>query len=194
MNTWYRELKQIFFGKLDGIDKHCEMHDLTAAHRVERMELRAQLDRLMKKEESKWKQRAKIDELLEGDGNTSFFHAKPNGRRRNNNIRHLDQEDGRIEGIKILWIISLIIVKKLFGHPESSPISLNTDNPRTVPRNVTDKLTSTFSLEEIKLAVFGMAHNESPSLDGFTTKFYQHYWELVKHDLKALLMIFIVVP
>ena len=45
-------------GKLDGTDKHCGMHDLTLANRVEQMELRTQLNRLMKQEESKWKQRA----------------------------------------------------------------------------------------------------------------------------------------
>ena len=44
-----------------------------------------------------------------------------------------------------------------------------------------------FSLEEIKKVVFKMAHNKSPGPDGFTAEFYQHYWELVKFDLKAML-------
>ena len=109
-DTWYRDWNKKNLGKLDGIDKHFEMHDLTAANRVEKMELRARLDRLMKQEESKCKQWAKIDELFEGDGNTSFFHAKPNGRKRKINIRHFDQEHARIEGIKILCIYHLILI------------------------------------------------------------------------------------
>lgn len=52
----------------------------------------------MKQEELKWEQRAKITEVLEGEGNTKYLHAKANGRHRKNKINYLDQEDGRIEG------------------------------------------------------------------------------------------------
>ena len=45
------------------------------------MELRAQLDRLLSQEEAKWKQTTKIDELVDGDCNTKYFHAKANGRK-----------------------------------------------------------------------------------------------------------------
>lgn len=76
--------------------------------------------------------------------------------------------------------------KNLFGHPEVSSISLNIDNPKTVSANAGNKLVAEFSLEEIKNVVFKMAHNKSPAPDGFTAEFYQHFSELVKHDLKAL--------
>lgn len=39
-----------------------------------------------------------MEELLEGDSNTKFFHAKANDGRRNNKITCLEQEEGRIEG------------------------------------------------------------------------------------------------
>lgn len=41
-------------------------------------------------------------------------------------------------------------------------------------------------MEEIKNIVSGMAHNKSPGPDGFMGEFYQHFWELVKFDLKKL--------
>lgn len=53
MNVWYRELKKYILGKLDEIDKHCEIYGLRAEDRQEQMELRAQLDRLLKQEEAK---------------------------------------------------------------------------------------------------------------------------------------------
>ena len=72
----YIELKKDILLKLDLIDKHYEKNGLTVADRKEQMELRAQLDRLLQQEEAKWKQRAKVDEIFEGDSNTKFFHAK----------------------------------------------------------------------------------------------------------------------
>ena len=57
---------------------------------------------MLGQEEAKWKQRAKVDELIGGDNNTKYFHAKANGRRRKNRITVLDQEEGKIEGDKNL--------------------------------------------------------------------------------------------
>ena len=54
------------------------------------------------KRNSKWKQREKINEMIDEDSNTKYFHAKANGRRRKNKIIVLDQEDGRVEGEKNL--------------------------------------------------------------------------------------------
>lgn len=100
MNVWCRELKKHILEKLDAIDKHCELYGWTAEDRQEQLELRAQLDRLLEQEEAKWKQRVKIDELLDEDGNTKYFHAKDNGRRRKIKIARLEQEEGKIEGDK----------------------------------------------------------------------------------------------
>ena len=46
-------------------------------------------------------------------------------------------------------------------------------------------LTAPFS-EEVKLVVFDMEHNKAPGPDGFPTKFYQFFWEVVKPDLMNL--------
>lgn len=52
-------LKYILF-KLDNIDKHCDVYGLTSDMRQEQIDLRAQLDRIMKTGRVEWKQRAKM--------------------------------------------------------------------------------------------------------------------------------------
>ena len=171
INACYRELKKKILSKLDKIDKQCEIYGLTAADRVEQMEHMAQLDRLLRQEEAKLKQRAKIDEILIGNCNTKYFHAKANGRHRRNKITISDQDKGRIEGDKQLLDYITSFYKNLFGHPEVSHISLNIDDPAIVPLLAKEALISEFSLDEIKKAVFQMAHNKSPGPDGFSLNF-----------------------
>lgn len=163
------------------------MFGLTTDMTQEQKDLRAQLDRIMKQDELKWKHRAKFTEILEGEGNTKYLHAKANDRRRKNKMNSLDQEEGKIEGDKFLIEYITNFYKKLFGHPVVSNISLEVEDPKTIPRGAREKLTTAFSLEEIKEVVFKMSHNKSPGPDGFTSKFYQHFWELIKFDLKALI-------
>ena len=162
MNAWYIELKKDILLKLDIIDKNCEINGLTAADRKEQIALRAQLDRLLKQEEAKWKQRAKINEILEGDSNTKFFHAKANGRLRRNKINRLEQAEGIIEGDKNLIDYITTFYKKLFGPPDNSSVSLNIDNPIRIQEGCENKLVEEASLEEMKKVVFKMTHNKSP--------------------------------
>lgn len=70
MNAWYRDLKKHILMQLDDIDKYCEVHGLTADMRQNQKDLRAQLDRLMKQEELKWKQKGKVKEILQVASNT----------------------------------------------------------------------------------------------------------------------------
>lgn len=48
MNGWYRDLKKDILGKLDAIDRKCEIYGMTADDRKEQTDLRALLDRLLK--------------------------------------------------------------------------------------------------------------------------------------------------
>jgi hypothetical protein len=47
-------------------------------------------------------------------------------------------------------------------------------------------LTSPFTEEEVRLAIFQMEHNKAPGPDGFPPEFYQVLWGLIKDDLMAL--------
>ena len=82
MDAWYKKIKIEIIKELDDIDKRAERMGLTAAERTEQKELRMQLKRIMTQEEMKWMQRYKDKEITDGDGNTIYYHARVNGRRR----------------------------------------------------------------------------------------------------------------
>ena len=48
--------------------------------------LNDRLTELLREEELKWYQRAKVKHLLEGDANTKYFHLLANGRHRKTRI------------------------------------------------------------------------------------------------------------
>ena len=154
--------------------------------RQEQLELRAQLDRLLSQEEAKWKQRGKIKEILQGDSNTKYLHAKANGRRRKNMITALNQAEGLITEEKEIVDYITNFYKNLFGQPDCNSIVLQIENPELVPNSDIGKLTEPFTEKEVKEVVFKMAHNKSPGPDGFNVEFYQHFWELIKTDLMNL--------
>ena len=133
------------------------------------------------------RQHCKNTEIKEGDMNTRYFHAKANGRRRKNHIISLDQEEGKIEGEQELKKYITDYYKNLFCKPDIANVRLDIDNANRISQEEADELVKPFSMEEIKKAVFQMEHNKSPGPDGFTAEFDQHFWELVKIDLHAML-------
>lgn len=108
-----------------------------------------------------------------------------NGKHRKKRIFSLDHEDGKIEGQNNLKNYISNFYKKLFGEPEDSLLSLDEDlyqDIAKVSQTENDFLTSHFSEEEVKDAIFQMEHNKAPRPDGFPAEFYQRFWEVIKKD------------
>jgi hypothetical protein len=77
----------------------------------------------------------------------------------------------------------------LFGRPLENSLwlveSLIDDIPQvTAEENLV--LVEEFTEEEVRKAIFQMEHNKASGPNGFSTEFYQIFWDLVKGDLMAL--------
>jgi len=59
--------------------------------------LNERLAELLREEELKWYQRAKVKHLIQGDANTKYFHLLANGRHRKTQIFQLEDGDTIIE-------------------------------------------------------------------------------------------------
>ncbi|KAM0896124.1 hypothetical protein ACQ4PT_023387 [Festuca glaucescens] len=72
---------------------------------------------------------------------------------------------------------------------EESNFSLDETRTEDIPQvsqAENNFLTSTYSEEEVRKAVFQMEHNKAPGPDGFPAEFYQSFWDVIKIDLLAL--------
>lgn len=136
-------------------------------------------------EEILWKTRARQHWLKEGDGNTKFFHATANGRRRANTITMVEDGGNIIhrEEDKRNYFYSYF--KGLFAPTDNDRTSIGdwselfSDGPSL---NHAD-LTLPFSMEEIKKATFQLGGDKAPGPDGFNLRFFQVFWEMIKTDL-----------
>jgi len=155
--------------------------------------LNERLAELLREEELKWYQRAKVKHLIQGDANTKYFHLLANGRHRKTRIFQLEDGNTIIEGDAQLKQHITSYYKNLFGPPDRSNVELDEHLVQDIPQvsNLENEyLIEELSKSEIRSAVFLMEHNKAPGPDGFPSEFYQAFWDLLKDDLMALFMKF----
>ena len=151
--------------------------------------LKERLVLLLREEEIKWYERAKVKTLLEGDDNTRFFHLVANGRHQKQHIYKLENDQGVVIGDDQLKKHITQFYKNFFVTPDVSEITLMENQILDIPQvsqEENDVLISEFTKTEVKDVVFQMEHNKAPGPDGFPVEFYQVFWNLIKDDLMAL--------
>jgi hypothetical protein len=82
----YKKEKITIPNKLDELDKKAETAILNEFELDLKHVLNERLAELLREEELKWYQRAKVKHLLEGDANTKYYHLLANGRHRKTHI------------------------------------------------------------------------------------------------------------
>ncbi|OAY79521.1 Ribonucleoside-diphosphate reductase large subunit [Ananas comosus] len=137
-------------------------------------------------EEILWKTRAKQLWLKEGDGNTKFFHAVANGRKRNNSIETIENDAGQqISNEELKRSFFFRSFTQAFGQADDNPPSFG-DWSGLYQSNILpnpDSLTTPFTLDEVKVATFQLGSDKAPGPDGFPLLFFQTFWESVKEDI-----------
>jgi hypothetical protein len=183
----YKKSRAHLVDNIDRLDKLAESSTLSVADRELLYTCRHHLKIIQKEEEMKWLQRSKEKELMEGDGNTKYYHLKANGRRRKSRIISLNQEGGVIEGQDNLKKYITNFYKNLFGKPLPSSLNLSPTGVDRITEEDRVFLTKKFTLQEIKEAVFAMEPNKAAGPDGFNAEFYQAFWGVISDDLYNLI-------
>jgi hypothetical protein len=179
--------------KLDELDKKAETSQLSPNELTLKIYIDERLATILREEEIRFFQRAKVKHLLEGDNNTKYFQSVANSKHQKQRIYSLEDNDGtRIEEVDLKSHITNFY-KSLFGKPNQNSISLEESITHDIPQ-VSDIenaiLTAPFIVDEVCEAIFHMEHNKALGPDGFPAEFYQVFWEIIKDDLLALFMEF----
>ncbi|CAN0838786.1 Transposon TX1 uncharacterized 149 kDa protein [Linum grandiflorum] len=139
---------------------------------------------LLQHEETFWRQRAKHFWLSERDLNTKYFHGVANGRTKWKHIDRLKADDGTWqETNEALAATAKAYFAALFTAQGShvEPVVSSLESRISAEDNA--QLTSPFTKEEFRLALFNMNPNKSPTPDGFNPGFYQKFWDLLGDDI-----------
>ncbi|OMO86377.1 reverse transcriptase [Corchorus capsularis] len=149
-------------------------------------ELRLELANLIRKEETLWAMKSRIDWLLEGDNNTSFFHKSTIVRRRFNRIVALKDDNNN-------WLYDencknhvVEFFKSLYSTEVSSCCLVPYDAPpgiRKVSAESLDRLVCIPFCDDIKDALWSLKPFKAPGPDGLHAGFFQKCWSDVGNNL-----------
>jgi hypothetical protein len=147
-----------------------------------------ELEFLLAQDDERWKQRATVNWLKNGDRNTRFYHACVNQRRSSNRILRI------VDAACVVWEsqddIQTAFLQYFPGLFTAGPMrelevclqSLN----RRVSDEMNGELLRTFTKEEIGFALKQMAPLKVSGPDGLPADFFQKHWDLMGDEFFQL--------
>ena len=154
--------------------------------RNRRTQVSADLEHLMLREETSWRQKSRALWLKEGDKNSKFFHAMANSHRSSNSILSLD-----IDGVQstcpdairnhiVDFYQSLFNVEGRY-HPRMDGVAFD-----SISESDAVWLERPFGEDEVHIAVQSCEGDKAPGPDGYPMAFFQRCWEVVGGDVGCL--------
>lgn len=143
--------------------------------------------RLNNLEEQLLFQRAKINWIKMGDGNNKYFHAVLKSKYQHTSMRGLLNNAGEYQTDQgEMETIVVDFYRDLVGKTAHQLKGINIVDMRKGAQ-LTDiqkqELISPVTEKEIKDALFSIDDNTAPGIDGYGSKFFKTYWEIVKKDV-----------
>lgn len=159
-----------------------QQQDQSPQAQAKEKELQIEHEKILLMQERFWHQRSRVSWIMYGDRNSKFFHASTLIRRRRNEIRAIQREDGT-------WLSSETEIRQAFvAHfkdiykgvstysiHECYPIELLQGLPK-IPQSMHQCLTELPSAQEIHRALMAIGPHKAAGPDGFDAKTIQDNW------------------
>ncbi|XP_042958109.1 uncharacterized protein LOC122293655 [Carya illinoinensis] len=156
--------------------------------------LQSEIGFLLDQEDARWKQRAKVHWLTKGDRNTKFYHACVNQRRKKNNIKQIEDEEGRVLSSKEEVAIGFWLhFKQVYqsANPSERTIQQCLSGVRhRISQHKREYMDREFTSEEVLVALKQMSPFKSPGPDGFNAGFFQDHWDIVGSEVMQAVLNF----
>ena len=179
--------KRRLMSRLDGIQRALALSPLVSLVELER-KLQADLYCVLRQEEELWTLKSRVNWLISGDRNTSFFHVSTLVRRRRNSITSIMSKEG--EWVHDEMAVKEVIRDRFFELYTSSlsfsPLEINAVSAwqNRLSDEDRDSINKAVSDEEIKNGLWSLKAFKAPGPDGLHAGFFQRFWLTVGSSVK----------
>ena len=155
------------------------------------LQAKTELQQLHQKDLDALKIRTQIKYAEEGEKSTRYFYSleRRNQTKQTINVVTKDNLDTIPEPSDIItethtFYKHLYSSEPIDQHKQDAFLQINTPILSTNERNICK---GHVTEQELNKALFSMENNKSPGLDGLSTNFYKHFWNILGHELTKIL-------
>jgi len=131
-------------------------------------------------------QKSQLNWLKEGDANSKFFHNYMSNRRCHNAINVVSVDGSTVEEVHDIRATVFNHFSNHFKTRGAARPGVESLDFRKLSFVEAEILTNSFSLEEVKQAVWDCDNYKSPGPDGVSFGFLKEFWNLLKDDLFSM--------
>ena len=139
-------------------------------------------------------QKARMNWIPLGDGNTKFFHQAIQRRRNVNTVLRLQHKGEWISDPSKIKEAFFEHYSDFFQNKHSTLLTLGSLSLPQLPHESKGELTKEFSSAEIECALAALADDKAPGPDGFNIRSLKFLWPFIKQKIEAFICLLYTSP
>jgi len=177
--------KRKLWARIEGIQRRLAAGSSPHLLKLEQR-LRQELDQTLDQLALLWIQRARVEQIRDGDRNTKYYHLSTVIRQRYNRVSALlDGENRWCSNTNTIKQMIVDHFRALFSEDDPAPTmdGLNGTAFPQIPADQLEILQTPFTNHDVLTALKGMQPLKAPGPDGFHALFFSRSWHIVGEDV-----------